>query len=169
MKKLLLATALFASTVTQAEINSHRWTVNNGGLAIVQEDSAGLQYAAYERCSDVGFITFYDGAQEYRPNLQFNEIKIRVDRMEIHTFKNVEIFEGVNNGFKYHVLTPENLRAEMYKGTTMRVQYNGDVVETYSLIGFTQSVNSTQDLGFCGDDAPEKDYFTDNGTNYFRS
>lgn len=167
MKKLLLAVALVASTVTNAEVNSSRWTVNDVGFPLVIEDKNGFQLAGYETCKNFGFLTIFDGDVTYEPNKVYGEIKIRVDRMTIHTFTDVEINKSESMGIKYHIPTSVQMRNEMEAGTTMRVQYNGNLVETYSLIGFTRAINAVPELDWCREG---QDYFQDsNGTDYFKS
>lgn len=172
MKHLLLATALtLATTTASAEVNNSYWTNNKHGLSMVQEDASGLQFASFETCGgDLHGITFYDADMTYKgEGYAVPEIKVRVDKETIHTFEQVEILKSEIKGIKYILLADNLLLAEMKAGNTMRVQYNGKHVETYSLIGFTRAVANAPRPSWC-DEPSDNDYFQDsNGNEYFRS
>lgn len=172
MKRLLLATALSVSAMTAtAAINSSYWTVNNNGLPVVQEDSGGLQFVVFETCNaGLHGITFYDAKMEYKgEGYTIAEMKLRVDKKTIHTFSDVDVLESEVKGAKYLLLVDDKVLSEMRAGNTMRIQYNGEHVETYSLIGFTRAVNDAPRPAWC-DEPSDDDYFQDSkGNEYFRS
>ena len=170
MKKLLLAAAFVAATANAAEINPNYWIVNDQNVPLVQEDREGLQLLSFERCGLGGAITVYDGTIDYQPGKVFTEIKMRVDRASIHTFTDVVIDESVMGKVKAVMLADETFLKELEAGTTLRVQYNGKLVETYSLIGFVRTTLSAGTPDWCKDLNRGSDYFEDtNGTEYFRS